>query len=74
MLGRKKLFLGTGVTPACAHCKFGFPSADKKNILCEKLGIVFPDFSCKKYRYAPLKRIPRIPPAPAEFDPEDFML
>ena len=60
--------------PACRNCAFGHGSNDGRNILCPHGGVVGPDFSCKKYRYDPLRRVPRrMPPLPA-FDSDDFKL
>ncbi len=62
------------VAPKCEYCKHGKLSSDGENILCIKKGVLSRDFSCKKFSYDPLKRIPReLPPLP-EFSPEDFEL
>ena len=63
--------------PRCEYCLIGKLSADGENVLCPKKGVMNKDFSCKKFRYDPLKRVPdtRTPKA-AEFDftPDDFAL
>ena len=50
-------------------------SADGESVLCPKKGIMDKDFSCKRFRYDPLKRVPekREPKLP-EFSPDDFSL
>ena len=45
-----------------------------KDALCERRGIVSPDFHCRHYEYDPLKRIPKAPPQLQEFSAEDFSL
>lgn len=71
---KKKVF-GSRIEPACAHCEHGSFTSDRRSVLCAKKGIVSPSFSCRKYVYAPLKRVPRgINPRLPEFSPEDFEL
>ena len=52
-----KLF-GKNIEPACAYCAHGFWASDHKMILCEKKGVVAPFYHCRKFVYAPLKRVP----------------
>jgi len=60
--------------PACKNCLNGRISPSGDRILCIRNGVVGPDYSCKKYRYNPLNRVPmRMPNLPA-FDKEDFKL
>ena len=69
----KKLY-GKGIVPACAYCSKGSVTADKKNILCLKKGIVSPDYHCRRFKYDPLRRIPKIPPELEKFTAEDFSI
>lgn len=46
------------IPPKCAYCLYGVKSREGNNVLCEKRGVVDLDFSCNKYVYSPLKRIP----------------
>lgn len=63
------------VEPKCGYCKNGTPTPDGKRILCTKVGVLEPDYSCKKFSYDPLKRIPsKSVPALPQFSPEDFEL
>lgn len=62
------------VEPKCEYCKHGRLSADNDKILCPKLGVLSRDFSCKKFSYDPLKRMPSALPVLPEFSPEDFEL
>lgn len=69
----KKLF-GNHVEPACRHCRFGKDTSDGRMVLCEKAGVVSPFYSCRKYRYAPLKRVPSRQVQLPKFDKSDFEL
>ena len=60
--------------PACRNCVHGHLSQTGGKILCPRRGIVAPDYSCRKYRYDPLKRVPRRLPALPSFDRKDFIL
>ena len=58
----------------CDYCRFGRPSPDGENILCEKKGIKEKGEKCRAYKYDPLKRVPLNQPALADVDPSDFEL
>lgn len=51
MLFRKK------IARSCTYCEYGAAMEDDQ-ILCTKRGVVSADHSCRKFRYAPCKRIP----------------
>lgn len=69
----KKILAAT--EPRCEYCRMGKLSADGNSILCPKKGVMDKDFSCKKFKYDPLKRIPtEINPKLPEFNPEDFTI
>lgn len=70
----KRKILGDNITPKCCYCKNGCLSADGKHVLCEKAGVLELDYSCKKYVYDPLKRVPQHPTDAMEFTAEDFRL
>lgn len=70
----KKLF-GNYIEPACQYCCLGRDTSDGQKVLCEKAGVVLPSYSCKKFIYDPLKRIPtrqvtKLPP----LEQSDFKL
>lgn len=67
----KSLF-SKDVQPCCACCLNGRQPGYGENILCKRFGIVNPGFSCKKFRYDPLKRVPVRPPALPSFSKDDF--
>ena len=46
----KKPPYGTKISPACAYCTHGSPSADQKMVLCKNRGVVSPYFACRKFR------------------------
>lgn len=51
MLFRKKIIR------SCSYCQHGTPM-DEEQILCSKRGVVSANYSCRKFRYNPCKRIP----------------
>lgn len=69
----KKLY-GKGIVPACAYCANGTASSDDRNVLCPKKGIVDNNYSCRKFKYDPLRRVPKIPPELEKFTTKDFSL
>lgn len=71
-MGRK--LYGKGIVPACAYCAKGTAASDNESILCLKKGIVNPDYSCRRFKYDPLRRIPKIPPELEKFTAEDFSI
>ena len=62
------------IPPACQYCRYGFLNYNGDGVLCEKKGPVPLFGSCRKFRYAPLKRVPKRPRALPEFDPGEFEL
>ncbi len=70
----KIILFGKKIEPACQYCEFGEPTADKRMILCEQKGVVAPFFSCRKYRYAPLKRMPTRHLTLPDYDISEFKL
>ena len=49
---------------------------DEERVLCTKKGLVSVDHQCRRFRYAPCKRIPVKPKAPdfKKYDEDDFSL
>lgn len=64
---------GSKIAPACAYCVFGALAPDGKMILCSRRGVVSPYYSCRRFRYDPLMRVPRRQELPLP-DPKDFTL
>ncbi len=46
------------ITPKCDYCQYGKRSNAGNKIICEKKGLVDPNYSCGNFGYSPLKRIP----------------
>ncbi len=68
----KKKIIGN-VEAKCEYCRHGKLAADNTNILCPKMGVISKDFSCKKFTYDPLKRVPaKAAPQLMQFSKEDF--
>ena len=70
----KKLFNKKDITPSCSYCAHGRLAPDKESVLCYKKGVVSLDYSCKKFKYDPLKRKPIRPRAIEIFEVSDFAL
>lgn len=70
---KKKLY-GDEISPKCEYCAVGTPSPLLGEILCEKKGIMSSEDCCKKFKYDPLKRAPKIISLGADFKAEDFSL
>lgn len=69
MLFRKKL------QRSCSYCSFGTELTDG-TVLCAKKGIKDPDQSCLRFRYDPIRRIPKKQKSPdfSKYDEDDFTL
>ena len=46
------------IEPKCDYCQFGKRARDGNKVICDKRGIVDCTYSCSKFIYSPLKRIP----------------
>ncbi|SFX25571.1 hypothetical protein [Ruminococcus sp. XPD3002] len=51
-------YFDKNITPKCDYCQFGKRAKDGNKVLCEKKGLVDCNYSCNKFAYSPLKRIP----------------
>ena len=51
-------YFDKNIQPKCDYCQFGKRAKDGEKVLCEKRGLVDASFSCGKFTYSPLKRIP----------------
>ena len=61
--------------PQCAFCEHGSPLGDNKTVLCRKVGGIMQSYSkCKKFKYDPLKREPKVISFSGNFTKEDFSL
>lgn len=58
----------------CAICAHGTKAADSEMILCSKKGVLSPDYKCRKFKYDPLRRVPKMMPSLPEYTFEDFKL
>lgn len=70
----RNLLFSNDMDPACEYCEYGRRAADHVMILCGKKGPVAPYYSCRRFAYSPLKRIPRRQPKLPSFSAEDFSL
>jgi len=71
---RQKLFNKKDYREVCENCFFGVLSPEKNCVFCSQTGIVKNEYSCKKYKYDPLKRIPKRPKKLPSYNENDFKL
>lgn len=55
---RSGKYFDKNIQPKCDYCQFGKRAKDGNKVLCEKKGLVESNYSCSKFSYSPLKRIP----------------
>lgn len=65
---------GQNIQPACEYCEIGRLSPNKENVLCPLKGVVLTTFSCRKFKYDPLKRKPKAKLILQDYSEEDFSL
>lgn len=53
-----KRYFSKSIPPKCDYCHFGKRAKSGNKVLCEKSGLVDCTYSCGKFVYSPLKRIP----------------
>lgn len=71
---KKPVINKSGISPACGVCAHGIISADNECVLCIRTGIRAMESSCNKFKYDPLKRVPRRRMPNERFTEEDFKL
>ncbi len=63
------------IEPQCALCEYGSVTQSGDSVVCRKVGGIMQPYSkCKKFRYDPLKREPKILSFNNDFSKEDFEL
>lgn len=67
-----KLFKGK-IEPRCALCEYAEITDGGNVVLCRKVGgVMLPESKCRKYKYDPLKRVPRTFVFTGDFTKDDF--
>ena len=61
------------IPPSCEYCKTG-KKLTEDVILCVKYGVTTKNNFCKKFKYSPLKRIPKKQNPANNFDEKDFII
>lgn len=67
-------FFDSSISPMCAYCLHGSPLSGGTEVFCIKKGMVDPMDACRKYKYDPLKRVPKTRDIGRDYDPTDFKL
>ncbi|MBE6796134.1 MAG: hypothetical protein E7533_06100 [Ruminococcaceae bacterium] len=63
------------IEPQCGLCEYGSVTQAGDSVVCRKAGGIMQPYSkCKKFRYDPLKREPKILSFNNDFSKEDFEL
>ena len=65
---------GNNIPPACEYCQESIPTAGGSQFICAHRGIVAAKYSCRKFCYDPLRRVPRPPVLFLKFDDDDFKI
>lgn len=65
---------GNAVIPRCIYCEHGSAVQESDHINCRYKGVVTDGYSCRRFRYDPLKRVPHSLPALPRFTQEDFSI
>ena len=73
-MSQKLEYFDKKITPACEYCEHGRETSEYNMILCSKKGVVSPYFRCRKFRYDPLRRIPKRDEDVKTYSPSDFSL
>lgn len=75
MFQSKPLLFGEKIEPSCGYCEHGDIAKEGFTVFCKKKGIVSVTDNCRKFLYAPLKRVPKRPPVlGGKFENDDFDL
>ena len=68
-------FFGKNIDPACEYCALGKLTSDGKNVLCKKKGVTALYYHCRRFKYDPIKRVPKKPTLKlANLSQQDFEL
>lgn len=67
-------FYNKTISPACKYCVHSNILAYSDDTICKYKGVTESDFSCKNYKYDPLKRIPNLPKSQNNYSKSDFEL
>lgn len=70
----KANLFGNNIEPACTYCEHGKLVREGKSVMCKKKGVVDPNYSCKSFDYAPLKRVPKKAAPLPDYTKDDFAL
>lgn len=63
---------GNNIAPACEYC--ALVTLTKNQYICSKKGNVDKSNKCFRYKYDPLKRVPKVQPKIPEYKSDDFKI
>ena len=69
----KKMF-NEDIIKKCAHCQNSLSLSNSGEMACKIRGIVNSDDLCRKYKYDPLKRVPKAIKLANNYAPDNFNL
>lgn len=70
---KSKLF-GSDIEPACEYCLNGSSAEDGLTVACRYRGIKSINDKCRRFKYDPLKRVPKRQPDLPTYNEDDFKL
>lgn len=62
------------IKPDCKYCVFSSYLSNSENLICIKQGLIDTNYSCKKFKYEPLKRKPYLINIQKNYSKTDFSL
>ena len=70
----KAQYFNKNLQPACAYCGRGRRCPGGDRVLCPLRGVMEPSDACRRFRYNPLKRVPKRSQKLPAYKSEDFAL
>lgn len=71
---KKSKYFNNEIPPACEYCEHGKDAGDYEMVLCRMRGVVSPYYKCKKFKYSPIRRKPKVMPTLGAKTLSDFII
>lgn len=71
---KMKEMFNKDIVKKCAHCCNSLPLSNNGEMACKIRGIVNSDDLCRKYKYDPLKRVPKAQKIADNYSADNFNL